>query len=105
MITCKDLASVMTDTAVYLKIDNKVIEEVDYGKDLKKYGDCIVTKIEYLNCDVIFIHATDPNKTIEELENEQTETLSIHKKPVGKRRNNHLHRRKQTLHETHKRNK
>ena len=104
MITCKDLASVMTDTSVHLEIDNKVIEEIDYGKDLKKYGNCIVAKIEYLNCDVIFIHATDPNKTIEELENEQTETFPIHKKPMGKRRNNHL-RRRRTLHKTHKRNK
>ena len=101
MIKCKDLASVMTDTDIHLKINNKTIEDVNYGKELERFGDCIVTKIKYLNCDTISVYATDPNKISEELENEQTEKISIHKKTMGKGRSNRLRFRKRALHKIH----
>ena len=57
MIQLSDLATVMKDTAITLYIDNEYIANVRYGQDLDNINNCVVTKIEYLNCDVIAVYA------------------------------------------------
>lgn len=59
MIKLVDLAKVMNETNVTLFVNERMQEDVRYGEDLSEFGKCVVTKIEYLNCDVIAIYATD----------------------------------------------